>query len=1023
MAQGKQLVSPTLVKSDKISFMARPGETIENMHNRQKAYAEFVSKQLKGEIVGSPFVALPPERSDVVQKNIPEVRKRSTLLQRLREVMQAMKKIESGGLGEPEQDNLLKQLRSEILPWIVQLDNWEEETAILGAPPEEAQKAGFSDADEIITEKEILLFVYGGSTINIPEIVSELEILMREKVEAERVAQSAKDAEDARLEAIRIAEEAEAARIASEDEASRRKELKKTPENLPNDFFRYLLQHDVPAEYLVSENAPEDPRGRERFLREKYENLGNIFLSVIVQSLYDKGQINPNFLSLTDIQTYQLESFSTSKNPNAYTVQRMIEIVTNEIKRVLGADEEDHAKKMKIRLQSATDVLGVIEGTSKKFSGAGSNAALQGMYSPIPDADKGQERVPTWWDKWFFKSVIGDINADGTAITNPGDLQNIQFMFPDSTSPINWTRVERNLGDLLVGYMGQVIQQSYIPPFNGPIKLPDLLTGFPEHLRYGTSHFFNGNISGHEVWSPKIVMKEVSSPRSMFPYAVEPGDGKENRVSTFQNIIRRYQRRPEEYPFLQFIAMHSANALDVQLTTAFQDGQLKPKGAWEDLLGKKLDEAMADGTFQRAATEVTETLNLGPSGLNIPGYADGEYQLTKMQRWFIEGKLTQYVLGVRYVDKVANLSGYAEKVFTSPGSQESQFNNQTIGLFKSFILPYGEYLIDYKSGLTLNQMFVAYAGGDRSMGPKIVNLVSGNSTQAHSNHLRDALTLTETTLSGLKAGTILNIAEVDLKKNLVNKLNTEFIAQMRAFYRVLYGYHYSRDSLAPKEVESEFFAGTGGYDNLGEHFIVVRVKDNKSGRIGQKLMRSHKFYHLFPHDLYQMADTESLGPNSRGVWSDDFRGVRVMEIQVDDASKVPAFDGADLDKFLKGYVDTLMMRHLIKNFIYVFSKGTELMHMKTHERLLLGMVFSEEIRENFKAGKYTRGIVSETLVSVAKTYTNIFGDLDIEIPDLAGPNLFTEKQFYEVMKYAGYKREFSEFLDDMQKSVSGDVFK
>ncbi len=396
--------------------------------------------------------------------------------------------------------------------------------------------------------------------------------------------------------------------------------------------------------------------------------------------------------------------------------------------------------------------------------------------------------------------------------------------------------------------------------------------------------------------------------------------------------------------------------------------------------------------------------------------------LSDWDRWVLERQITAQPLGVKITDKVSHLDTYGDKSIIDKTSKSTYFQPRAIGMIKKLILPFGRYYRDNRTGRTLNDVILeadwdlieaeadSQQLSDRNP-RRIAQILPVTATRDYGTHIKDGVALTEIAVQGeFSSGTtLLNLGEVDIRTSVVGKINEKLVNTIRSFHQVAWKYHLKRDA-GPDVTSREKLSQS----QLGDQFISIEVVDSNGVPIAAKPMitRHQQFYHISPDDLLQFVDAEYLGNNGSATayWERPVEGGNGTQ-------RIIIKLGVTRDKVKDpdSYAEQLSMRDIVRKFLYIVSGTDVLKNLKTKDILILGMIFSEEIRRKFEAGEYTRGPIQRKVIDLLNHLPIIPSDFfDIEVPDIIGQNLFTEELFYRVMLHIGYKRSFDDFKADLK---------
>jgi hypothetical protein len=1062
--------------------MARSSyETLREIDSRRKDYVGFIRKGLKGDVSSSPFVALDPDRRTTVESNIGEIKKKNNIIALLESVnsyLQAAESLSTNADKEAAATEALKKIQAATFPRIAEITTLLEKAEISGTLPE-----GVGEEDELITELEILQFIYGQA--NIAEVrqfvTDENNRVVTAQTEANRLRL---EAEAARTETERLQKEAEIEAARLERERKERAE-KASPEyiqkerlarakELPNDFFRYLYDNNVPFNLVdVRKRNGESDHDYEHRLHKQFMILGDIFYSLILNKTTNEMRYDymtlPNPIHSKEAVGQFLGKTSSS---GSYTAESLMNSITVGLTDV-AAENANHVKE---RFENLFNTLNWITSVGTKMEGIQSVESLATLYWPIGDDSKKQPGAQSWWDRYFWEQIGGRPGDDGE--WKDGVWTEVRYRYFDKTKVGTddtledgvdnggWMGVEKNMQEQFLEAVGGIFDAAKFPGMEQMgATFPQLLTHMPKPLRPGTGYFVyvGARRASDKRHRPKMIRERAYPSSAMFPLRTAPDGEKIRRLAALDKVKNRVQRG--ENPLAEYSARYmtliAGNLLESWLEGMKQDCELVPaKGASIDWVKElKID----------AVTQATITDDMTKSGYNpmrskdpvVQGLMEWAFTskehvytapadaipdapnyairgLTLIEKLVLQKKLKLNVSGIREIDKSMHPTAYSEKVVSGEDDIESSYKTRTLGVVKQMMFTYGEYFYDTKSGRTLNELLndavKARTPADRRRAfARIRETINSGATQTWGNSLKDGATLDGIQTNGFKGGTLLNIGEVDIKKSEVSKINEAYISSLRGFFRVLNGYQYSRDIRANAGMEEEFFAGRGEFSpDMGKNWMIVRVVDKKTGEVGQRLMRAQTIYHLQPQDLYRFVDKEATYGKDGvgGQWADPFRGVPVMEIVMDGidntlGGKDHLKKGGNNKEYLAQYVDTLMMRHLVTAYFYMVSGTDTLQKLKRSDKILFGMVFSAEVREKYERGEYTMGPVAQALKTVLKNLIGGYLDhefFDIEVPDIMSRNLFTERGFYNMLLDMG----FLNTLEDVQhelKTQAGELTK
>ncbi len=1027
--------------------------SLAEIDSRRKAYIDFVRTPLEGrQNLGdsSPFASLTPEKRRNVERLIDTVKTSRSIQDVLRTIHTVLQEV-SGNNDPAVEAEALRRIQEAIFPRLAKLYVWLDDAAITGVLPEES---GFQSEEQLQAELEILQFIYGQADIDEVRAFTP---------------------RPAAIEAKQIT-----------PEAKRRMELEKI-ESLPNDFMRFLADHEVSHQLLNLERGANegDQEYRER-LRKKFLIIGDIYYSLLLNRT--SNDMDFEALKMPDIigSHGAIGQFRGKEASGQYNPKELIDTVTSG----LSGIAKEEAGALVGRFTGLFNTLGSITHVAFEVQGIQDVENLSKLYWPMGDKKADSKDQKTWFDEYFWSQITGGYIKDetgnyvmerGQKVWTDGTWIEVRHRHYDPSQADNpeadygWIPAEKNLQEQFLDAVGGIVESAQLPGHKTSVgaSLPLLLSGLPEKYRPATSYIFyeNGRRAGDKRYKPKMIRDNFYSPTRLFPIRTPlPTDEKAKRVKTLHRIRQRVASNERSKPGVDISARYTtllaANLFEAWLESQKQDCELKlAKGfSWEEVLRLNRSQiqrptGMSDEAFtayqnkqlsdpflsedpyiqsRLEAAFTVEDMIFDPGSMGIPGYVE-PISVTLIEYLTLNKVLIPNVSGIREIDKSMHKTTYNAKVVRGEENVQSSYQVRAMGVVKQMYFTYGDYFYDPKTGESLNDLLIALSKKNLSQEQKkaifrrIAEAVPGGATQAWGGAMKDAATLDKIQEKGLSGGSLLNIAELDVKTSEVDKINETYIASLRGFFRTLYGYQYSRDLCASAEFEKNFFDPTKANElvspRVANDWIVVRVKDLQSNTQVSKLIRAHKTYHLQPHDLYRALDKDALQEGrTYGDWVDPYRGVNVMEITINGVKNIRGFEplkpNASHDEqksYMKEYIDVLMMRHLITMYFYMFSGADVLQSLKRKDKLLFGMVFSSEIRRKFEEGEYTVGPTKQILKNIAKSLLDKHLDPDfwkIETPDIKSMDLFSERGFYTMLLHMGYINSIEDVIGEFQKQAN-----
>ncbi len=1005
---------------------------IDDIRGRKVDYTQYARKTplQRTETGMKPFDHLGADTQQAIDDQIDVVKGKALVISLVKKISEILRTAESGG--EQDQKEALKNIQITIFPRLNELFSINEELVDTGALPPDS---GFKSESELLAERSILEFIYG--QVDPEEVVAFLGSLSEGSALATESNHSTGNIDDGM-------------------DGLSKKMIEGEPDTLPNDFFRFLWTNKVKWERLVP-NAPKDLITKEEkivFFEENLFTLGSILISIVLDQM--KSSIVEDGLDLPSLPDYKIGRVPGGAEKD-YDALSLLKTVAE------GFPPQSSARKAAEKfLDSFTlsfQAMQVISGRSKDLKSAKSEDSLKDMYYPLADPERNRS-IPSWFDGWFWLAILGKneerIDPNTGVKTEQwvdGPWSKIKLCaYDDQTG--EWVANTLSLkqqffastqGILRAGSFGastggEDAKFEYLhegkPDRARPQKFSVILSDLGKPLRPGMAHYL-GRHRGERRYKPKTIRQEAFAPSKMFPFTTEQPSVKVKRKATFDAIKHAAAPVGNTEQSGKFAALLAAQMMEVWLEGARQDCELAPNGgsSWGELLGqpdKNYQELVADGTLYRAFTEKGHSFDPGHPGPGIKPFpehnspSDRYEGITLIQKLVLEGKLRPYVLGVRDIDKIFHMEAYAQKVKSSPEGQESRFQTRAIGVLKTNFLTFGQYYQDYETGLTINDLL---AQGDEDSLRAITRIIGSGTTQNWCMHIKDGLDLTKIARDGFPSGSLTNLGEIDVKTGSAEKINEKLINDIRGFYRVLKGYQFGRDA-GPKSASTgqEFHEKTSRLS--ADEYIIIRLRDNKGGATVDLTTRHTMFYHVTPHDLYKFVDSQLVGPNTGSCWVEDHDLARnpsslpVMEITVSDFSDLKkVYKNIEGGVNPKKYLEALLIRDLVGKYLYMTAGSDVLKRLGKSDMLILGMIFCPEIREKFEKGLYTRGPIGNALLQLSQIpgLNNFFDKefMEVEVPDIAGPNLFpTEESFFEMLVHIGYVYTSDEFLKSMQASVS-----
>ena len=350
------------------------------------------------------------------------------------------------------------------------------------------------------------------------------------------------------------------------------------------------------------------------------------------------------------------------------------------------------------------------------------------------------------------------------------------------------------------------------------------------------------------------------------------------------------------------------------------------------------------------------------------------------------------------------------------GEREKNINPFLIG-WQSFLLDFFDYIIlKGKNGKhrTLTQLILEAEEYDDVPWDKLNDDIVGNWLA----HKPIMLSLAKNCFKGFEGGDLRNLAEVNVSTNQLGKINEKLAGEMISMYRAVRTYLLNTYS-SPKGIIKTEDNPSKQIDAALEtgQFMKIRIESTQSGVQSKEMVTRVQQFRMF-----DTTDITNWIPKK--MFKDDRHGAKfvVQEVEVN-GEKIPVRTMVvRIDASQKEMPDPekILTQELVTQVLSsASSRGDILKSLSKEDYLILGIIFSKEIRENYEKKYYVSigtQIFTDWLISFVNSSQGVLKgmvmeeDIKFELPQIGGPNLFTQDEFFIMLEKMGHKTTIEEMF-------------